>query len=179
MSTPRTVVVAASAALALATVGCGGGGKTASTATARPAAPATAATTAATPPPSGGKVDLPKPYSTVATDVQRRLDALASSGKIPSAKAFGTARFNAAARDLARDVERTAAELEAAQPPVPVTALHRAILGELRAIAADFRTLAQASAANNPAVASRALGRIVASLGRVRSDIRRVVSTVD
>jgi hypothetical protein len=177
MSTPRTVV-AACAALALAAVGCGGGGKTASTATAPPAAPATAATTAP-PDPSGGKVDLPKPYSTVATDVQKRLDALATSGKIPSAKSFGTARFTAAARDLARDVERTAAELAAAQPPVPVTALHRAILRELGTIAADFRTLARASAANNPTVASRALGRIVASLARVRSDIRRVVSTVD
>jgi hypothetical protein len=174
------VVAAAFAALALAAVGCGGGGKTANTATAPPAAPATAATTPTAPPePSGGKVDLPKPYSTVATDVQKRLDALASSGKIPSAKAFGTARFTAAASDLARDVQRTAAELDAAQPPVPVTALHRAILRELGAIAADFRTLARASAANNPTVASRALGRIVASLGRVRADIRRVVSTVD
>ena len=176
----RTAVVVVLAALALAGAGCGGGGKTQSTAAPAPAPPATTATTATTAPSqSGAKVDVAKPYSEVARNVQRGLDELANGNKIPSAKAFGTPRFSAASRALARDVDGIAAELRAARPPVAVAGLHGAILLELRSIAANFRVLAVANDARDPSAASAALGRIVTSLGRVRADIKRVVSTVD
>ncbi len=167
------------AAIALVPAGCGGGSgsdaKTTGAATAAPA-PRTATTTSSAPAQGDDKVDLPKPYTQVVADVQRRLNALAR--KLPSASTFGSAAFGGASSALAADVHRIAVELGATRPPYPARALHASVLHQLRAIEDDFRALAAASDSRDLNAASDALSGLSTALGRVQSDIRRIRARV-
>jgi hypothetical protein len=177
---PRTWTLAlVLAALAPVWAGCGGGSgtdaKTSSPTVAAPPPPSQTATSTAKAP-GEGKVDLPKAYTQVVADVQKRLNALGR--KLPKGSTFGSAAFAGAATSLAGDVHRAAGVLGAARPPYPVRTLHASVLHQLQSIEDDFRTLAQASDTRDLNAASDALSGVSTALARVQSDIRRIKTRV-